>query len=107
MPKQYSTGGKQRLLDISKRGDSYIRSLLVQGAISAITRSKTRIGRQLIWARELKANKGLQKAAVALANKMTRSEATRAIGPQDLIGPTAGRVSEEVVSVLSVKISHK
>ncbi len=72
VPRQYSTGGKQRLLGISKRGDSYIRSLLVQGAISAITRSKTRSDRQLIWARQLEANKGLQKSAVALANKMAR-----------------------------------
>ena len=72
MPKQYSTGGKQRLQGISKRGDSYIRSLLVQGAISAITRSKNRVDNQLTWARRLKAGKGLQKAAVALANKMAR-----------------------------------
>ena len=72
VPNQYSTGGKQRLQGISKRGDSYIRSLLVQGAISAITRSKNRVDNQLTWARRLKAGKGLQKAAVALANKMAR-----------------------------------
>ena len=43
VPKQHSTGGQQRLLGISKRGDGYVRSLLVQGAISAITRCKAPI----------------------------------------------------------------
>lgn len=72
VPRQYSTGGKQRLLGISKRGDCYLRSLLVQGAISAITRSKNRSDNQLTWARQLKVNKGLKKAAVALSNKTAR-----------------------------------
>jgi len=72
VPKQYSTGGQQRLLGISKRGDGYVRALLVQGAISAITRCKGRCDRQLVWARQLHVTKGLQKAAIALANKMAR-----------------------------------
>ena len=72
VPRQYSTGGKQRLLGISKRGDCYLRSLLVQGSISAITRSKNRSDSQLTWARQLKVKKGLQKAAVALSNKTAR-----------------------------------
>ncbi len=72
VPKQYSTGGQQRLLGISKRGDGYVRALLVQGALSAITRCKGRADSQLLWARQLQAKKGLQKSAVALANKMAR-----------------------------------
>jgi len=72
VPRQYSTGGQQRLLGISKRGDSYVRSLLVQGAISAITRCKNRSDSQLVWASQLREKKGLQKAAVALANKTAR-----------------------------------
>jgi transposase len=72
VPRQHSTGGKPHLLGISKRGDSYVRSLLVQGAISAMTRCKDRQDDQLIWARQLREKKGLQKAAVALANKMAR-----------------------------------
>lgn len=72
VPRQYSTGGQQRLLGISKRGDTYLRSLLVQGAISAMTRCKNRSDSQLIWARQLREKKGLQKSAVALANKMGR-----------------------------------
>lgn len=72
VPRQYSTGGQQRLLGISKRGDGYVRSLLVQGAISAITRCKDRSDSQLVWARQLREKKGLQKTAIALANKMAR-----------------------------------
>ncbi|MEN8179608.1 MAG: IS110 family transposase [Pseudomonadota bacterium] len=72
VPKQYSTGGQQRLLGISKRGDGYVRALLVQGALSAITRCKDRSDDQLLWARGLQEKKDLQKAAVALANKTAR-----------------------------------
>lgn len=72
VPKQYSTGGQQRLLGISKRGDGYVRALLVQRALSAITRCKSRSDGQLLWARQLHEKKGLQKAAVALANKMAK-----------------------------------
>jgi transposase len=72
VPKQYSTGGQQRLLGISKRGDGYVRALLVQGALSAITRCKGRMDSQLLWAKQLHEKKGLQKSAVALANKMAR-----------------------------------
>ncbi len=70
VPRQYSTDGTQKLLGISKRGDSHVRSLQVQSAISAITRCKNRFDNQLVWARKIKANKGLQKSAVALSNKM-------------------------------------
>jgi len=72
VPKQHSTGGQQRLLGISKRGDRYVRTLLVQGAISAITRCKNRCDSQLVWARQLREKKGLQKTAIALANKTAR-----------------------------------
>ncbi len=72
VPKQCSTGGQPRLLGISKRGDGYVRSLLVQGALAAITRCKDRTDTQLLWARQLREKKGLQKAAVALANKTAR-----------------------------------
>ncbi len=72
VPKQHSTGGQQRLLGISKRGDGYVRALLVQGALSAITRCKDRTDSQLIWARQLQVKKGLQKTAVALATNSRR-----------------------------------
>jgi transposase len=72
VPRQHSTGGQQRLLGISKRGDGYLRTLLVQGAIAAMTRCKNRTDPHLVWARRLREKKGLQKTAVALANKMAR-----------------------------------
>ena len=72
VPRQYSTGGQQRLLGISKRGDSYLRFLLVQGAVAAISGCKKRTDNQIRWARELRERKGLAKAAVALANKTAR-----------------------------------
>lgn len=72
VPRQHSTGGQQRLLGISKRGDGYVRSLLVQGALSALTRCQGRSDPRLVWARQLRENKGTQKAGVALANKMAR-----------------------------------
>jgi len=49
VPRQESTGGKSKLLGISKRGDGYMRSLLVQGAISAMTRCKNKTDDQLLW----------------------------------------------------------
>jgi transposase len=71
VPKQHSTGGKQTLLGISKRGDRYLRRLLVQGAMAAICCSK-REDSQLAWARKLRQEKCLQVASVALANKTAR-----------------------------------
>jgi len=72
VPRQNSTGGQQRLLGISKRGDGYVRALLVQGALSALMRCQRRSDPQLVWARQLREQKGTKKAAVALANKMAR-----------------------------------
>lgn len=71
VPKQHSTGGKNILLGISKRGDGYVRRLLVQGALAAITRSKGK-DNQLAWAQTLRQSKCIQVAAVALANKTAR-----------------------------------
>jgi transposase len=72
VPRQHSTGGQQRLGGISKRGDSYVRFLLIQGAVAAISGCRNRTDNQIRWARRLRAQKGLSKAAVALANKTAR-----------------------------------
>ena len=71
VPKQNSTGGKNILLGISKRGDGYLRRLLVQGALTAIARSKGN-DNQVVWAKKLRQTKCIQVAAVALANKTAR-----------------------------------
>ncbi len=73
VPREHSTGGKQRLLGISKRGSSYLRKLLIHGARSCylnMNREPHRMGR---WIDEL-ANRGAHRnvIVVALANKLAR-----------------------------------
>jgi transposase len=71
-PRQASSGGKDRLLSISKRGDSYLRSLLVHGARSVIRTAKTKDDRLSQWAMKLATTRHPNIAAVALANKTAR-----------------------------------
>ncbi len=72
VPRQHSSGDQIRLGRISKRGDRYLRTLLIEGAHSYLRRAPyydTRLSR---WAVALQARVGQQKAAVALANKNAR-----------------------------------
>ena len=83
VPRQHSSGGKNSLGGITKRGDNYLRSLLIQGAKSAVMTAHKRSDPISLWATALRERVGWQKAAVALANKnarilwavMTRGEA--------------------------------
>ena len=72
VPSQNSSGGKARLGGITKRGDEYLRTLLVQGAKSAVMTAHKRSDRISQWLVQLTARVGWQKAAVALANKNAR-----------------------------------
>jgi transposase len=73
VPKQQSSGGKQKLLGISKRGDSYLRTLLVHGARSAILAARRRKeSRENPWLAKLLDRRHANIAAVALANKNAR-----------------------------------
>ena len=72
VPKQHSSGGKQVLLGISKRGDRYLRSLLVHGARSVVIQAAKKDDRLSCWINKLRAERGYNKATVALANKMAR-----------------------------------
>ena len=72
VPRQHSSEGKTVLLGISKRGDRYLRCLLVHGARSVLQRAAQREDRLSRWATRLKATRGTHKATVALANKMAR-----------------------------------
>jgi transposase len=82
-PRQHSSGGKSQLSGITKRGDTYLRTLLIQGAKSAVMTAHRREDRISQWAVALRERSGWQKAVVALANKnarilwavMTRGEA--------------------------------
>lgn len=71
-PREFSTGGKQRLFGISKRGDRYLRTLLIHGARSALRCAEGKPDRLLQWALRLKEAKGFNVAACALANKLAR-----------------------------------
>jgi transposase len=73
VPRQRSSGGKDLLLGISKRGDTYVRKLLIHGARSVLIRSEKKQDRRSVWARKLKERRGLNRAAVALANKNART----------------------------------
>ena len=72
VPSQNSTGGKARLGRITKRGDDYLRTLLIQGAKSAVMSAGKRSDRISQWLVQLKERVGWQKAVVALANKNAR-----------------------------------
>ena len=69
VPRQSGTGGRVKLLGISKRGDVYLRTLLIHGARSVITHPKV-CGP---WLDQLLARRPLNAAVVALANKMART----------------------------------
>lgn len=72
VPRQHSSGGKPRLLGISKRGDAYLRTLLIHGA-RAVVRTAARHDDPLShWVHELAIRRGVHKATVAVANKLAR-----------------------------------
>jgi len=71
-PKQHSSGGKNRLLGISKRGDAYLRSILIHGARSVIRTAKVKDDRLSQWVTSLAERRHPNVAAVALANKTAR-----------------------------------
>lgn len=71
-PRQNSSGGKNKLGAITKRGDTYLRTLLIQGAKSAVMTAHKRDDPISRWLHQLKEKSGWQKAAVALANKNAR-----------------------------------
>jgi len=74
VPRQHSTGGKSRLLGISKRGDRYIRTLLVHGARAVVQAvlAKDKTDARSLWIKRLVADRGKNRATVALANKNAR-----------------------------------
>ena len=71
VPKQHSSGGKQNMLGISKRGDTYLRTLLIHGA-RAVIRFAMNKAKPESWLRKLMARRNKNVAAVALANKNAR-----------------------------------
>ena len=72
VPRQHSTGGKNILLGISKRGDGYLRSLLIHGARAVVIQANKKNDRLSQWINRIVAERGQNKAVVAMANKMAR-----------------------------------
>ena len=72
VPKQHSSGGKDRLGSISKQGDRYLRSLFVAGALAVIRYAKIHGTKHRPWLTALLARRPTKVAAIALANKLAR-----------------------------------
>jgi len=72
VPREYTTGGKQKLLGISKRGNSYLRRLFVQGARAVMRQRHNQAPGLNCWLTELMTRSHPNVAIVALANKMLR-----------------------------------
>ena len=72
VPKQMTTGGRPRLLSITKRGNAYLRMLLIHGARAVVYRVKDASSRRALWLKQLIERRGVNRATVALANKMAR-----------------------------------
>jgi transposase len=72
VPRQWSTGGKTRLGHITKRGDAYLRTLLIMGARAALQMATRRNDKLSRWALAIKERCGYHKAVVALAAKNAR-----------------------------------
>jgi len=72
VPRQYSSGGKSQLKGISKRGDAYLRTLLIHGARTVLRYVAGKTDAQSRWLQDLIARRGYNRAAVALANKNAR-----------------------------------
>jgi transposase len=72
VPREHSSGGKQRLGSITRRGNAYLRHCLIQGAWSVLRYADTSQDRLSVWARKVVARRGKHKAATAVANKLAR-----------------------------------
>lgn len=72
VPRQHSSGGKPRLLGISKRGDAYLRTLLIHGARAVVRTASGHDDPLSRWVHALAVRRGVHKATVAVANKLAR-----------------------------------
>jgi len=72
VPRQHGSGGKNVLLGISKRGDRYLRSLLIHGARAVVYAARKKDDPLSRWINRRRETRGMNKATVALANKLAR-----------------------------------
>src|SRR5256712_1586386 len=100
VPKQNSSGGKDKLGSISKQGDRYLRSLFTAGALAVIRYAKLHGTKHRPWLTALLARRPTKVAAIALANKMARmawammTRGERYTEPVALMAKVAGRDGE-------------
>jgi transposase len=71
-PRQHSSGGKERLLGISKRGDAYLRRQLISGARAVVRVAEGKRGELWDWANALRARRPFNVVVAAVANKLAR-----------------------------------
>ena len=72
VPRQHSSGGKPRLLGMSKRGDRYVRTILIHGARAVVARAATKSDARSRWIADKRYQRGTNRACVAVANKNAR-----------------------------------
>jgi transposase len=72
VPRQHFSDGKRKLLGISKRGDCYVRTLLIHGARAVVTRAGAKRDARSRWNAEKRRQRGMNRACVAVANKNAR-----------------------------------
>jgi len=89
VPKQNSSGGKDRLGGITKAGDRYLRSLLMLGALSVIKRAQQLRYTRRPWLAQLMARRPVKVAAIALANKIIRMVWAMMVRGEDYREPVA------------------
>jgi len=73
VPRQHSSGGREKLLGISKRGNTFVRTLLIHGARAVAMHSGKKTDKRSRWVEELKARRGFNRTSVAVANKNART----------------------------------
>lgn len=98
VPSQRSSGGHQRLGGITKRGDRYLRKLLVLGAANALNTASKRDDATSRWALELRKRAGFRKTTVALANKIAR-HVWHALAEPDAETPTLQRAKRPLFTL--------
>jgi transposase len=72
VPRQHSSGGKHLLLGITKRGDRYLRALLIHGARAVVVRAAAKQDARSRWIADLQRRRGTNRTSVAVANKNAR-----------------------------------
>jgi transposase len=72
VPRQHSSGDRQVMMNITKRGDQHLRTLLVHGARAVVRTANYRQSRFNQWVNQLRERRGYNKATVAVANKNAR-----------------------------------